>query len=192
MTTRFFKMMLTAIMLLLSAMFYGCAEDEKQQNVATAMSVDTVQPDQITSDAHIYLYSGGYKTTDLRADEIIQFTQLDSMIATNVESDFFDSTGERISTLTSESGYIRENDNFLSVTGNVIVIGEDSIRIETEYLEWDAANDRVDTDSFVTVIRHGDTLRSYGVITDPWLRDITFKRKVSGRKELTGNEEGLK
>lgn len=193
MTTLFFKMILTvSIMLLLSAMFYGCAEDEKQKDITTAASVETVQPDQITSDAHIYLYSGGYKTTDLKADKIIQFTQLDSMIAFNVETDFFDSTGELISTLTAESGYIRENDNFLSVTGNVIVIGEDSIRIETEYLEWDATNDRVDTDSFVIVIQHGDTLRSYGVTTDPRLRDITFKRRVSGRKELTGNEEGLK
>jgi len=176
-------------LIFLLAGLLGCDSESRRQTASTAVTVDTVQPDQITSEAHIYLYSGGFKTTDLRADEIYQFTDLDSMMAVNLEADFYDSTGSRISTLTANSGYIRETDNFLSVTGNVIVIGEDSIRIETEYLEWDAANDRVDTDSFVTVIQRGDTLQSYGVITDPRLRDITFKRQVSGRKELTGDEE---
>lgn len=187
---RFQKIIIVVFSLIfLLAGLLGCGSESSHQKTSTAVSVDTIRPDQITSEAHIFLYSGGFRTTDLRADEIFQFTERDSTMAVNLEADFYDSTGSRISTLTANSGYIRENDNFLSVTGNVIVIGEDSIRIETEYLEWDAANDRVDTDSFVTVIQGGDTLRSYGVITDPRLRDITFKRQVSGRKELTEEEQ---
>ena len=112
------------------------------------------------------------------------------MMASNLDIIFFDSTGKQVSTLTAQSGYIREKDNFLSVTGNVIVIGEDSIQLMTEYLEWDATNELVSTDSFVTVIRDEDTLRSYGLITDPALRDITFKRRVSGRKTLTDEDKG--
>ena len=68
------------------------------------------------------------------------------------------------------------------------MIGENA-RLETEYLEWDAGQDRIITDSFVTVIwGAGDTVRSIGAETDPRLKDITFKKKVSGR--LTERESG--
>ena len=137
-------------------------------------------PDQITSNARIYLYSGGHKTTDLKADDLSQFTELDSTVARNVRAKFFDSTGAVVSTLTADRGYIREKDNFLAVSGSVEVIGEDSVKIFTEYLEWDAANEEVETDSFVTVIRESDTLTSIGMVTDPGLRDITFKKQVKG------------
>ncbi len=158
----------------------GCGQDDLREKGAVTLPVDGATPDQITSNARIYLYSGGYKTTDLRADELEQFTKLDSTVATNIEAEFFDSTGAVVSTLTAGYGYIRERDNFLAVSDSVVVIGEDSVRIETQYLEWDAARELVETDSFVTVIREGDTLTSIGLVTDPRLSDITFKKQVSG------------
>lgn len=158
----------------------GCSDEKTSQGESATLPVGKNLPDQITSNARIYLYSGGHKTTDLQADELAQFTDLDSTVATNVRAKFFDSTGSVVSTLTSDFGYIRERDNFLAVSGSVIVIGEDSIQLRTEYLEWQAAKEEVETDSFVTVIRENDTLYSLGLVTDPRLRDITFKNQVSG------------
>jgi LPS export ABC transporter protein LptC len=170
-------------LILLSAaiLALGCGSEEKPQSIPQAGPSESAGPDQVTSNARIYMYSKGYKTTDLRADQIRQYTKLDSTIAIRLDADFFDSTGARVSTLTAKRGYIREKDNFLAVSDSVVVIGEDA-RLETQYLEWDAGKDRVVTDSFVTVIRgEGDTLRSVGVETDPRLHDITFKNMVSGR-----------
>lgn len=165
----------------------GCGGDSKPQSAPGTIVVDSLGPDQVTSNARIFLYAKGHKTTDLRADQIMQYTAKDSTIAQRLDVDFFDSTGAHISNLTAEHGYIREKDNFLAVTGSVKVIGEDSVRLFTEYLEWDAGKDRVVTDSFVTIIQNQDTIRSYGVETDPRLRNITFKKKVSGR--LTNMEK---
>lgn len=168
------------LVFLILVLVSGCSEDSISQNGSAALPVDAITPDQVTSKARIYLYSGGHKTTDLRANELRQFTRLDSTVAIKLYIEFFDSTGARVSTLTADEGYIREKDDFLAVFGSVVAIGEDSVRVETEYLEWDATSELVETDSFVTVIRNGDTLTSYGMITDPGLRDITFKKQVSG------------
>jgi LPS export ABC transporter protein LptC len=157
----------------------GCGEENSTTKASRVTPTDTLQPDQITYDAHIYLYRAGHKTTDLLADEIRQFTSRDSSVAINLHVQFFDTTGARMSTLTAKKGYIRERHNFLAVTGSVVVIGEDSSKVLTEYLEWDANKDQVVTDSFVTVINGEDTLRSYGMETDPKLENTTFKRKVS-------------
>ncbi len=171
-----------------TVMMTGCGSDSKPPSAHGSAVTDSAGPDQVTSNARIFLYSKGRKTTDLRADQIMQYTAKDSTIAQRLDVDFFDSTGAKISNLIADFGYIREKDNFLAVTGSVKVLGEDSTRLFTEYLEWDAGKDRVVTDSFVTIItQNQDTIRSYGVVTDPRLRDITFKKKVSGR--LTNMEK---
>lgn len=186
---RFNLAKLISVVLLLGACFLGgCGEDERYQKSSVPILTGADRPDQITFTAHINLYSGGRKTTDLLAQKIEQYTKRDSTIATDLNVEFFDSTGARVSTLTADKGYIREKDNFLAVTGSVVVIGEDSVRLETVYLEWDAAHDRVVTDSFVTIIRESDTLYSYGVETDPRLRNTTFKRQVRG--QMTDIEKG--
>jgi len=158
----------------------GCSDEKLSSEGGEDYTVGS-EPDQITHNAHIFLYKGGYKTTDLMADEIRQFTALDSAVASNLTVEFFDTTGARVSTLTADEGYIREKDQYLAVSGSVVVIGKDSTRLETEYLEWDGDKDSVVTDSFVTVIEKDDTLMSYGFQSDPELKDVTFKHRVSGR-----------
>ncbi len=175
---------LTTILILLGLLPFlsaGCSDDRVSSNGAQTAADEGIQPDQVTHNAHIYLYKGGHKTTDLTADEIQQFSHLDSAFATNLTVEFFDSTGARVSTLTANEGYIREKEKYLAVSGSVVVIGQDSVRLETEYLEWDGDKDSVVTDSFVTVIEESDTLMSYGFQSDPELKNVTFKRQVRGR-----------
>jgi LPS export ABC transporter protein LptC len=172
--------MLAIMVGFLGLLVMGCGDDKVSSDGGEDFT-EGAQPDQVTHNAHIFLYKGGYKTTDLTADEIRQFTTLDSAVATNLTVEFFDTTGTRVSTLTAKEGYIREKDQYLAVSGSVVVIGEDSTRLETEYLEWDGGKDSVVTDSFVTVIEKGDTLMSYGFQSDPELKDVTFKHRVRGR-----------
>lgn len=173
--------MRTAAVVAVLMLAVGCGDQKSSTEAQNSVTSNELQPDQVTSNAHMFLYSGGHKTTDLKADEIRQFTKIDSTVAEKIIIEFFDTTGARISTLTAQGGFIREKNNYLAVSGDVVVIGEDSIRLETQYLEWVGAKDSVVTDSFVTVINKGDTLMSYGFQSDPRLKNITFKRQVSGR-----------
>lgn len=169
-------------MAILSLAVAGCGDSDIKSDNDQIADPDGIYPDQVTSNAHIFLYKGGFKTTDLLADEIRQFTSLDSTIAFNLKVEFFDSTGRMLSFLTADEGYIREKDNYMAVTGSVVVVNVDSLRLETEYLEWNGVKDSIVTDSFVTVIEGGaDTLMSYGFQSDPAMKEVTFKRQVSGR-----------
>ena len=168
----------------------GCGEETVHSDSANMAPSGTPEPDQVTSNAHLYLYNAGYKTTDLKAREIRQFSRRDSTVATDLYVLFFDSMGKRISTLTAAHGYIREKDNFLAVSGSVVAIGEDSTLLRTEYLEWSTVRDSIVTDSFVTIIREreGDTLYGpRGMQSDSRLKNITF-RQASGR--LSDIEKG--
>jgi len=185
----------TNLVWILGALFLfasGCGDDGAGTSRSNATE-GGLQPDQVTSNAHIYLYTGGHKTTDLLAAEIRQFTALDSAVATDITVEFFDTTGERISTLKADQGYIREKQKYIAASGSVVVIGRDSVRLETEYLEWDGAKDSIVTDSFVTVFNFGEKgniLMSYGFQSDPEMRDVTFKRKVSGRLKDVERDSG--
>jgi LPS export ABC transporter protein LptC len=170
-----------ALAIALLAVAGGCSDDKPYRETTSTAATDRLLPDQVTSKAHIFLYKAGRKTTDLTADEIQKYTRLDSTIATNIAADFFDSTGTWVSNLTARKGYIREKNNYLAVSGSVVVVGQDSARLETEYLVWDADHDKVVTDSFVTITRNHDVLRGYGLETDPALKNTTLKRQVSGR-----------
>ena len=156
--------------------------DDDFRKESAEMPTNIGQADQVTSQAHIYLYSGGRKTTDLRADELYQFSKLDSTVAYNLDVDFFDSAGQIISNLVAQEGYIREQDNFLAVSGSVVVRSRDSARLNTEYLEWDAGRELVSTDSFVTITyADGSVTNSLGMESDPQFKDIRLKKRVSGR-----------
>jgi LPS export ABC transporter protein LptC len=176
------KLFITAYLVLFATVAWnGCSEEQQQQPVIDKSSSRAMEPDQVTSDARIYLYNEGRRTTDIRAERIDQYTQLDSTIAYGLNVDFYDSTGSFVSNLEADSGYIREKQNYLAVSGNVVVISADSARLETQFLTWDAARDSVVTDSFVTITRGDDILTGYGLVTDPRLETITIKRQVSGK-----------
>ena len=170
-----------SVLMVAGALFLaGCGDDGSEGDRTAQPTENLLQPDQVTSNAHIFLYKAGRKTTDLTADEIQQFTALDSSLATNLYVEFFDSTGTLMSTLKARHGYFKEKNNYLAVWGKVEVVGQDSVQLFTEYLEWDAARDSVVTDSFVTIIRQGDTWTSQGMQSDPTLQNISFKH-ASGR-----------
>jgi len=175
------RIILISAILIISGLI-ACSDDNPKMGETAETPTNFGQADQVTSQAHIYLYSGSRKTTDLRADELHQFSKLDSTVAYNLDVDFFDSTGQIVSNLVAREGYIREQDNFLAVSGSVVVRSRDSARLNTEYLEWDAGRELVSTDSFVTITyADGSVTNSLGMESDPQFKDIRLKKRVSGR-----------
>ena len=77
----------------------------------------------------------------------------------------------------------------MEVFGNVVVTTSDSAILYTEQLRHNTANDMIETDKFVTIIQHGDTIQGYGLEADRGLKNIKIKKNVTGT--LQGTEEVL-
>ncbi len=144
----------------------GCSERNEikapgiGQDDSTAVSV--VRPDQQINDAHIELFNGSVRTTDIKADHIDKYTKQDSTLAWGLDVHFYNSEGKKTSHLVADSGLIRESIKWMVANGNVVVVDEYGTRLETEQLFWNGSNDRVTTDKFVTIYQDGDTLMGTG------------------------------
>ncbi|SYZ74512.1 conserved hypothetical protein [Candidatus Zixiibacteriota bacterium] len=170
----------------------GCGEKEELKapsGDADSVSAGEIRPDQELRNAQIYLYNKGLRTTDVYADFIKKFEKHDSTIAWGLKVDFFDSTGKEISNLSADSGLIRERTNMMVAYGHVSVISQDSSHLETEELSWNAMENKIETDKFVTIVQHGDTLTGYGLEADQRLTHIKIKNQVSGRLKNSQNIE---
>lgn len=153
-----------------------------------SLATAKIRPDQQIRNARILLYNKAILTSDIKADYIEKYEKQDSALAWKLDVHFFDSTGEEISTLVADSGLVREHINLMVANGHVVVISNDSSRLETEQLLWNAQKNMVETDRFVTIIQHGDTLTGYGFEADQRLNKIKIKKQVSGQLK---NTEGI-
>lgn len=179
-------------LILLSLLFISCAEtseDRKAGSTSDSTEVAIIRPDQQIRDARISLYDGANKTTDLFADYIEKYEAYDSTMAWKLNVYFYDNHGKQISNLTADSGLIREQVNFMEVFGNVVVTTSDSAVLYTEQLRHNTVNNKIESDKFVRIIQHGDTIQGYGFESDRGLKNIKIKKNVSGI--LQGTEEVL-
>jgi LPS export ABC transporter protein LptC len=161
----------------------GCSE--RNEIKAPAVGEDDssaaalVRPDQQIRDAQIGLFDGSTKTVDIHAEYIEKFSKRDSTLAWGLDVYFFDADGRQTSRLTADSGYIRESMQYLMANGNVVVVNEDSSRLETEQLIWYGRDNKIENDVFVRLYQHGDTLEGIGIVSYKPYKG--FKIKKHGR-----------
>jgi len=80
--------------------------------------------------------------------------------------DFFNKNGGHTSKITSDSGLVEENGNFMIAMGDVKIISDSGIVLMSQELKWDKGKKKIYTDKFVTIYSKGDTVRGYGFESD--------------------------
>jgi len=109
-----------------------------------------------------------------------------------VDADFFDSLGQKISTLVGDSSLTRENSGHLWVYGNVVVVVlENNTRLETDYLHWNPDIKKIQTDAYVKITKNGDVVTGWGMEADQKLTRIKILKQVSGSFHDTTGLNGL-
>jgi LPS export ABC transporter protein LptC len=154
-----------AIIVIIISVLSGCSEQDEIKApgvVDNEISAAAVRPDEQIKNAQITLYDGSVKTVDIMADYIEKYSKQDSALAWGLDVTFFDSQGKVSSKLFADSGFIRESIKYMIANGNVVVINEDSSRLETEQLIWHGKNDKIENDVFVRLYQQGDTLEGIG------------------------------
>lgn len=183
---------LAVLCLLISLLVFGCQTNSPPE----VEKAEVRLPDSELEEATIIFTIQGVRRMLLKADYIARYEKEDSTTARVVHADFYDEEGKHSSVLTSDFGVIKENSKELWVSGEVVVISDEGVKLETETLRWDPNIDRILTDDFVKVTREEDILTGYGLEADQELKNIKIKREVKGvlreapsREELEKMEE---
>jgi LPS export ABC transporter protein LptC len=152
----------------------GC--DRKSSFDANAPSGEL--PDQEASDFNMSETDQGRVEWKLYAQHASVYNARSVVIARGVRVDFFDEHGERSSTLTSREGELNQIRHDMSVKGDVVVQTTDGVRLTTQSLKFLNDAQKIVSDEFVRIDRHGDVLTGYGFESDPNLRHYEFKHEV--------------
>ena len=164
----------------MAPIYFGCAESNSNKP-EVASSIDSLNlPDSELGDATIRLHNRDRVTTEIDAQVIRKFERLDSTMAYVVNINIFDSNGVATTNIVGDSGVIREDNPRIDMYGNVVVISDDSIKLETEYLYWLGGNAKIHSDAFVKITIGNDIMTGVGLEADQDLFPFRILDQVSG------------
>lgn len=169
-------------LLLCVLLLAGCNRDDRASDARNA-TLDSAGPDSEASGVMVHLYDRGQVTAIIKADKFVKYTANDSTMAYAVNADSYDSVGSVSTHVSGDSAVIRENDGFLTIYGNVVVVSSDGRRLETDYLNWNSKTDRIYTDAFVRITTPEESVRGWGMEADQQIRRYKILHRVSGEVE---------
>jgi LPS export ABC transporter protein LptC len=171
--------------LVVSFIFSLSCTQEEEKKTPTLTEV----PDQVVEKTEVIFTVDGVRSTVIKADYIVKYEKKDLTLAKKVRVDFFDRQGKHTSVMDADSGIIRERRQELEALGNVVVISDGGVKLETQSLKWDPQKQKVVTEDFVKLTKEGDVIYGYGLEADQKLENFQIKKKVKGRIKKVPEEE---
>jgi LPS export ABC transporter protein LptC len=165
--------------------FVSCSQSEK---TVPQLPVAGKVPDSILQNATIVITSAGLRKALIVADTLFVFEKEDSTAASKIKVDFYNDQGVYQSTLTAMRGLVRQKQQTFFVWGDVVV-KNDTSKIESQSLQWDAKRNLITTDDFVRFERRNDIISGYGLEADSKLENVRILRDVKGRLSDVPNSE---
>ena len=162
-------------------LLWGCEEKIKPSVLGGVSS--TTLPSQESWNATVTFTDSGIVKAILKAGHISQYegtkqTTMDQ----GVHVDFFDEHGLHSSVLTSQAGKVDETTNNLEATGNVVVVSDSGIVVETEKLYWDNQRQLIHSDEFVKITSPKEKLQGHGFESDQSLKNYRIFRVTGTAK----------
>lgn len=159
---------------------FGCQKEEPPR-----VAEDDFQdaPEQIIENMEVTFTDQGRRTGVLKADSVAIYQQGRVKRGKKIQVDFYDQEGQHVSTLTAEEGTYDSKAEEIEAQGDVVVVSDAGVRLETEVLRWRKQINRIFTDAFVKIIRGKNVVSGYGLDTDPQLEDLHIQKNLQGRIE---------
>ena len=137
-------------------------------------------PDQIMTNAEIYLTSDGHRKATIKSDTLLTYARVDSTLLYKVHVLLFDSLGVQSSTVTSDSAHVNQRSNTMAVFGHVKAWTNDNRRLIADSLRWNAGTERIETEGYVEIYRGESMVSGYGLAADQRLEHTVIKRNPRG------------
>jgi LPS export ABC transporter protein LptC len=159
----------------------GCEEKIKPSVLEGVSS--TALPSQESWNTTITFTDSGTVKAILKAGHIAAFEMTkQTLLDSGVHVDFFDERGLHSSVLTSHTGKVDENTNDLEADGNVVVVSDSGVVVETEKLLWDNRRQLIHSDEFVKITSPKETLQGHGFESDQNLKNYKIFRVTGSAK----------
>lgn len=164
--------------LFVSALLLSCSTDTTE--TPPAKGGVSSGPDQVMTNAEIYLTSDGHRKATIKSDTLLTYTRVDSTLLYNVHVLLFDSLGNQSSTVTSDSAHVNQHSNTMAVFGHVKAWTNSNRRLVADSLRWNARTEKIETEGFVEIYRGESMVSGYGLEADQRLERTVIKRNPRG------------
>lgn len=159
----------------------GCEEKIKPSVLGGVSS--TALPTQESWNTTVTFTDSGIVKAILKAGHLSAFEASKQTILDNgVHMDFFDEHGKHSSVLTSLTGKVDEMTNNLEAIGNVVVVSDSGVVIETEKLFWDNGRQLIHSNEFVKITSPKEKLQGRGFESDQNLKNYKIFRVTGTAK----------
>jgi LPS export ABC transporter protein LptC len=118
----------------------------------------------------------GRKSWDLKGDSADILTS-NVVLLENVLGHSY--TKDNVITLTADKGEFDKNKNNLLLKENVVATTKDGARLNTDYLNWNATKEEVETDARVKITRENMEAIGQGAFGKPSLKQMQLKKDVT-------------
>ncbi len=167
--------LLTATLLCLSA----CQSVDQRASDGGAQDV---LPDQEAWNTTIYLSRHGRQEATIKAGHRVYYAETDrTVMYGGIHVAFYDEDGSLSSTLEAEQGEINGLTHDLRVRGDVIVQSMERGTLETDSLTWINAENLIETEASVRLVREADVITGEGFAADPGMRSYIIRRHIRGQ-----------
>ncbi len=165
--------------LFLSFSLWGC-EEKIKPSVLPGIDSQTI-PQQESWNSTIALSDSGQLKALIQSGYIQKYDEpREILLREGVTVFFYDDEQRHTSTLTSREGKVDELTNNLEAHGNVVVISQESTRLQTEKLYWDNGRRLIHTPEYVSIVSPREQVQGKGFESDQQLRNYRIFR-VTGR-----------
>ena len=167
----------------INVLMFSCKEKQTNDPAVTGEKQDF--PDQETWNATSSLTRAGKKVGIIQAGVIKKYREKSiTLLSDSIQVDFFDKYGRHTSVLTSLGGKIFDRKQDMIAYGNVIVISDSGVTLNTDTLYWDNKRQKVISRIPVIFTTFADTLHGDSFESDPDLTNyqITNPRGLSNNK----------
>lgn len=153
----------------------ACGEEENPEPVGPEFR--ELEADQVMVGVEHYMTRDGVRRAHLEADTAYFLSESSSVMVRHYTVDFFDPEGGLRSVLTARQGIYDMQSGDMQARGDVVVVDPDeSQRLMTERLLYDASTGKLESDVDFLLLRGRDTIRGTGFVTDPGLDSLTTRQ----------------
>ena len=176
-----FRVLITIAAVLIFSLV-GCDNfrSTERNTGSDSTQVPTLVPDTRLIRAEISLYDRQFVTAKIIADTLVRFERFDSTMGYTVVARLLDTLGVVTTVMVGDSAVIRERSQRLQLYGHAVVTSGDTLKVESDYLEWDPEKEQLLTDKFVKIYRRDDVISGIGMTADRKLGRMRILNQVSG------------